>query len=136
MEIGQGNLQMATMLGTRKSWTRRRFQLSQFIPIYKHTKEMLYFQNYWIACIKAPKESMMKLSLSWNEIRERARKIAHNFTVKIKATKGRDEHIKIRNQRPDPIPLFLLSYHYLTTIQKNKHNYGSVAPLHTLLGNT
>ena len=38
---------------------------------------------------------MTKLSLSWNEIREGARKIAHNSVVKIEATTGRDEHIKV-----------------------------------------
>ena len=33
---------------------------------------------------------MTKLSLSWNEIQERARKIAHNSTIKIEATTGRE----------------------------------------------
>ena len=33
---------------------------------------------------------MTKLSLSWNEIRERARNMAHNSAVKIEATKGRE----------------------------------------------
>ena len=32
-EIGQGNFQEATTLGTRRPWTKGRFQLSQFIAI-------------------------------------------------------------------------------------------------------
>ena len=39
---------------------------------------------------------MTKLLLSWNEMRERAKKIAHNSAVKIEATKGWDEDVKIR----------------------------------------
>ena len=33
---------------------------------------------------------MTKLLMSWNEMRERARKIAHNSALKIEATKGRE----------------------------------------------
>ena len=39
---------------------------------------------------------MTKLSLSWNEIPERAMNIAHNSAVKIVATIGRDEYVKVR----------------------------------------
>ena len=42
---------------------------------------------------------MTKLSLSWNDIRESARKIAHNSAVKIEATTGRDEYVKVRKNR-------------------------------------
>ena len=34
---------------------------------------------------------MTKLSLSWNEIRERTRKIAYNSAVKIEATTEREK---------------------------------------------
>ena len=38
---------------------------------------------------------MTKLLLSWNEMRERARKMAHNSVVKIRNYRKRDEYVKV-----------------------------------------
>ena len=52
---------------------------------------------------------MTKLSLSWNEIRERAKNIPHNYAVKIEATTGREMNTsKSRKTAVHPIPSLYL----------------------------
>ena len=59
----------------------------------KVTKKTMYFWNHGMTCIKPSMDLHAtsgvngKLSLSWNEMRERKRKITHNSSVKLKATK-------------------------------------------------
>ena len=43
--------------------------------------------------------------MSWNKMRERERKIAHNSAVKIEATTGRDEHVKVRKDSAHSLDL-------------------------------
>ena len=52
---------------------------------------------------------MTKLLLSWNEVRERARKIVHNSAVKIGATKGTEMNTsKSGKTAAQPTPLLEL----------------------------
>ena len=44
----------------------------------------------WIALLAKPS------AFSWNVIRERAKKITHNYAVKIEVSTGRDEYVKVR----------------------------------------
>ena len=58
---------------------------------------------------------MMKLLLLWNEIQERARKIAHNSTVKIEATKGREMNTSKSGKtaaQPTPSPNWTHQYRW------------------------
>ena len=51
---------------------------------------------------------MTKLLQSWNDIQEREREIAHNSAVKIEATIGRDENVKVRKDSVHPTPSLYL----------------------------
>ena len=52
---------------------------------------------------------MTQVALSWNEIREKGKKIALNFTVKMEVSKVREMNTsKSRKTAAQPIPLLYL----------------------------